>query len=153
MRTADRKHISIVKISGLFCKLCDWMVRLMYWLLTFAPFIIEMMLGVYSLMEPSTYCSPIVNCAMWGWALLGRQIYLLLINYIYIKRYAVTYVTGLLIAICIICLNVGGILILHKIEYGVFIGDVLEGIYYLLIGIPTVIIVIGMGIMYFIRKL
>ena len=90
---------------------------------------------------------------MWGWALLGRQIYLLLINYIYIIRYAVTYVTGLLSAICIICLNVGGILILHKIEYGVFIGDVPEGIYYLLIGIPTVIIVIGMGIMYFIRKL
>lgn len=124
----------------------------MYWLLTFAPFIIEMMLGVYSLMEPSTHYSPIVDCAMWGWVLLGRQIYLLLINYIYIKRHVVTYVTGLLSAICIICLNIGGILILHKIEYGVFIGDVPGGIYFLLAGIPAVIIVIGMGIMYFIRR-
>ena len=52
-----------------------------------------------------------------------------------------------------VILNTVVILVTHKIQTGYYIGDVPEGIYYLLIGIPIVIIVIGMGIVYFIRKL
>lgn len=119
----------------------------MYWMLICLPLIIEVIVGIYSLHVPV-----VVNGLIWIWVLLGRQSYFLLINYVYIKQQKITYIIGLLSVICIICLSVGTILLLHKIKYGVFIGDVPEGIYYLLIGIPTMIILIGMAIMYFFRK-
>ena len=119
----------------------------MYWMLICLPLIIEVIGGVYSLHNPI-----VANRLIWIWVLIGRPSYLLLVNYLYIKQQKITYIIGLLSVICIICLSVGVILLSHKIKYGVFIGDVPEGIYYLLIGIPTIIILIGMGIIYFLRK-
>lgn len=124
----------------------------MYWVLICAPLIIELILSIHSLIIKPLVYSSIINYSIWIWVLLGRQIYLLLINYIYIKRHTITYAIGLLSAIFVICLSVGNILILHKIKYGVFIGDVPEGIYYLLMCIPIIVVLIGMAIMYFFRK-
>lgn len=52
----------------------------------------------------------------------------------------------------VILSNTAVFMIDNKIESGYFIGDVPEGIYYLMIGIPTVITVFGIVLIRFLRK-
>ena len=124
----------------------------MYWILSCMPLIVELILNIYSLRcEALTYNSTL-NILMWFWILILRQIYLLCVNIIYIHKRVITYKMGAITMFSTIVISVMLLLLFHKIQYGVFIGDVPEGIYYLLIGIPTMIILIGMAIMYFFRK-
>lgn len=40
----------------------------------------------------------------------------------------------------------------HKIETGYFIGDIPEQIYHLMIGVPSVIVIIGTCVIYLIKR-
>lgn len=51
----------------------------------------------------------------------------------------------------VITISVGMMLVFHKIQYGEFIGDVPSGIYGLLLGVPTTIVIIAMSIYHLIK--
>lgn len=137
--------------KGKLCKLCDWVVRLMYWLLNYIPIFLQIMLFGVVL---NTRISFNISIGIYGVInLFVFPLYLLVVNTIGINKGRLTFVKSIGRMFSAVILNTVVILVTHKIQTGYYIGDVPEGIYYLLIGIPTVIIVIGMGIVYFIRKL
>ena len=121
----------------------------MYWFLNCLPLIIELSIEIYALYIPIRY-NAMENNLMWLWILIVRQIYLLIINIIFINRKKIIFPVGILCMLGVITISVGMMLVFHKIQYGEFIGDVPSGIYGLLLGIPTVIVIIAMSIYYFI---
>ena len=122
----------------------------MYWFLNCLPLIIELSIEIYALYIPIRY-NAMENNLMWLWILIVRQIYLLIINIIFINRKKIILPVGMLCMLGVITISVGMMLVFHKIQYGEFIGDVPSGIYGLLLGIPTVIVIIAMSIYYFIK--
>ena len=122
----------------------------MYWFLNCLPLIIELSIEIYALYIPIRY-NAMENNLMWLWILIVRQIYLLIINIIFINRKKIIFSFGILCILGVITISVGMMLVFHKIQYGEFIGDVPSGIYGLLLGIPTVIVIIAMSIYYFIK--
>ena len=122
----------------------------MYWLLNYAPIFLQIILFGVSLNIEINF-----NINFGVYAIINLfvfPVYLLLVNAIYINKRMLSFTKGISCMLSVIILNIILILITHKIQTGYFIGDVPEGIYYLLIGIPTIIILIGMGIIYFLRK-
>ena len=122
----------------------------MYWLLNYAPIFLQIILFGVSLNIKIDF-----NINFGVYAIINLfvfPVYLLLVNAIYINKKMLSFTKGISCMLSVIILNIILILITHKIQTGYFIGDVPEGIYYLLIGIPTIIILIGMGIIYFLRK-
>ena len=61
-------------------------------------------------------------------------------------------VVSIICMLSVIMFNVLYTMLVHKIQTGYFIGDVPEGLYYLMAGIPTLITIVGIGIMFFIKK-
>lgn len=57
----------------------------MYWFLNCLPLIIELSIEIYALYIPIRY-NAMENNLMWLWILIVRQIYLLIINIIFINR-------------------------------------------------------------------
>lgn len=122
----------------------------LYWLLNYAPIFLQIILFGVSLNIKIDF-----NINFGVYAIINLfvfPVYLLLVNAIYINKKMLSFTKGISCMLSVIILNIILILITHKIQTGYFIGDVPEGIYYLLIGIPTIIILIGMGIIYFLRK-
>lgn len=117
---------------------------MMYYLLNFVPSIlyiidslvtIKMDFGVFAIIY-----------------LFAQPLYLLIVNIPFIYKKSISYVTSIICMISVIIFNVLYTIIIHKIQTGYFIGDVPEGIYYLMIGVPTLIIIVGMGIIFLIKK-
>ena len=83
--------------------------------------------------------------------LIGIPLYLLVINIIYIVHKSVSYISSIICMLATILLNVLVLLVCHKMKYGVFIGDVPEGVYYVLIIVPSIIVLIGIVGFYFVK--
>ena len=120
----------------------------MYWLLSSVPLILGVLSELYSILGGFSDFNNTRNTFVIIWVLLLSPIYLLIINSIYINRGVVTYLTGALYILSIIAVRVGIRLLFYKIQFGTFVGDVPEVIYYWLFGIPATISIIGMIILY-----
>ncbi len=84
--------------------------------------------------------------------LLATPIYLVIINAIYWTKRNISYTRSILCMLSVIVFNVLCFIITHKIQTGYFIGDVPIELYYSMIGIPSAIIIVGMVIIFLIKK-
>lgn len=84
--------------------------------------------------------------------LFVQPLYLLIINILFIYKKSISYVASIIYMFSVIIFNVLCTIIVHKIQTGYFIGDVPEELYYLMVGIPVLIIIVGMGITFLIKK-
>lgn len=122
----------------------------MYWIFNYVPLFLQIILFSLSLKFNIKFN---LNFAIYATMnLFIFPVYLLIINVIYINKGLLSFTKSIGYILSVIILNALVIMIVHKIKTGYFIGDVPEGIYYLLIGIPTIIILIGMAIIYFLRR-
>lgn len=121
----------------------------MYWVLNFIPILVQMYIYITAIFTHINYDFNFATYALLN--LLGIPIYLLIINIVYLMRKSISYRSSIICMLATILLNVLVLLISHKIKYGVFIGDVPEGIYYVLIIIPSIIVLIGIVIFYFVK--
>ncbi len=64
----------------------------------------------------------------------------------------ISYTKSIICMLSVIVFNVLCFIITHKIQTGYFIGDVPEGIYFLMAGIPVLIIIVGVGIIFLMKK-
>lgn len=123
----------------------------LYWLLNAFPLLVELGIEIYALSINTIVYNAVGNTLMWIWILILRQVYLLCINIIYINKHMITYKTGIICMLGVIIASVGIMVVFHKMQYGVFIGDVPGELYFLMIIIPSIIVLIGMGIFYSIK--
>ncbi len=121
----------------------------MYWVLMCLPLLIQTCIQIVP--DITNYSFNFDVGLYFGSNLLGLPIYLLIINIIYIIYKNISYKSSIMCMLAAILLNVLILLISHKIKSGVFLGDVPEGIVYLLIIIPAIIVLIGMVIFYFVK--
>ena len=122
----------------------------MYWIFNYVPLFLQIILFSLSLKFNIKFN---LNFAIYATMnLFIFTVYLLIINVIYINKLLLSFTKSIGYILSVIILNALVMMIVHKIKTGYFIGDVPEGIYYLLIGIPTIIILIGMAIIYFLRR-
>lgn len=84
--------------------------------------------------------------------LFAQPLYLLIVNIPFVCKKSISCVASMIYMFSVIIFNVLYTIIIHKIQTGYFIGDVPEGIYYLMIGVPALIIIVGMGIIFLIKK-
>ena len=122
----------------------------MYWLLNYLPLIMQIVIHSIPLVSKISLninfgLYMVISCFI-------LPIYLLLVNGYYIKSRVISYKLGIVCMISVVLLNVLVFLISHKIRHGTFIGDVPEGLYYLWVGIPCAIMLIGMAIYYFVNR-
>ena len=94
-----------------------------------------------------------VNFGIFAIAYLFLQpLYLLLANIPLICKKTLSYISSTMYMISAILFNVLYTIIIHKVKTGYFIGDVPGGVYFLMLCIPTVIILFGIGIVYLLKK-
>lgn len=122
---------------------------IMYWILNFIPILAQMYICITAIFAHINYNFDVTLYALLN--LLGIPIYLLIINIVYLTHKSISYTSSIICMLATILLNVLVLLVGHKIKYGVFIGDVPEGIYYLLIIVPLIIVLIGIVIFYFVK--
>lgn len=123
----------------------------MYYLLNYAPsiiraivFFIHIKFGfIFSLQMGIVY----LICL-----LFVTPIYLVIINANYLIKGNISYTKSIIYMLSVIVFNVLCFIITHKIKTGYFIGDVPIDIYYLMAGIPVSIIIVGMCIIFLIKK-
>lgn len=121
----------------------------MYWVLMCLPLLIQTCIQIVP--SITNYSFNFDVGLYFGSNLLGIPIYLLIINIIYLKFKNISYTSSIMCMLATILLNVLILLISHKIKSGAFLGDIPEGIVYLLIIIPSIIVLIGIVIFYFVK--
>lgn len=84
--------------------------------------------------------------------LVAQPLYLLIVNVPFVCKKSISCVDSIIYMFSVIIFNVLYTIIIHKIQTGYFIGDVPKGIYYLMTGVPALIIIVGMGIIFLIKK-
>lgn len=77
--------------------------------------------------------------------LFVKPLYLLSVNIHFICKKSISYSVSMIHMFSVVIFNVLYTIIVHKIQTGYFIGDVPEGIYYIMFEVPALIIV-GMSI-------
>lgn len=107
---------------------------------------LEVVLQVAYLFIGTPAYSPVMNTIAWVWILVVRQIYLLCVNLFYVCKKKVSLIRSILYMLGLIVISVGLMLGFHKMQYGVFIGDVPEEIYCFLIVAPSIIVFAGVAI-------
>ena len=116
----------------------------MYYLLNYAPFILYVVISMLSIK---------INFGVFAITYLFVQpLYLLIVNIPFIYQKSISYATSIICMLSVIMFNILYTMLMRKIQTGYFIGDVPEGIYYLMTGVPVLIIIVGMGIMFLIKK-
>ena len=125
------------------------MVMFMYWILNFIPILAQMYICITAIFAHINYNFDVTLYVLLN--LLGIPIYLLIINIVYLTHKSISYTSSIICMLATILLNILVLLVGHKIKYGVFIGDVPGELYLLLIIIPFIIVLIGMGIFYSIK--
>ena len=116
----------------------------MYYLLNYAPSILYIVVSMMSIKIDFGVFAIIY--------LFAQPLYLLIVNVPFIYKKSISHVVSIIYMVSVIMLNVLYTMLVHKIQTGYFIGDVPEGLYYLMAGIPTLITIVGVGIMFFIKK-
>lgn len=84
--------------------------------------------------------------------LFAQPLYLLIVNIPFVCKKSISYVGSSICMFSVIVFNVLHTMLVNKILTGYFIGDAPEEIYYIMVGVPTLIIVLGLGIVFFIKK-
>lgn len=125
------------------------MVMFVYWILNFFPVLAQMYICTTAIFAHINYNFDVTLYASLN--LIGIPIYLLIINIVYLVHKSISYTSSIICMLATILFNVLVLLVFHKIKYGVFIGDVPEGIYYVLIIIPSIIVLIGIVVFYFVK--
>lgn len=116
----------------------------MYYLLNYAPSILYIIVSIVSIkMDFGVFAITY---------LFAQPLYLLIVNIPFVCKRSISCVASIIYMFSVIIFNVLYTIIIHKIQTGYFIGDVPEGIYYLMTGVPALIIIVGMGIMFLIKK-
>ena len=116
----------------------------MYYLLNYAPFILYIVVSMF----PTK-----INFGVFAIIYLFAQpLYLLIVNMPFIYKKSISYVVSIICMLSVIILNVLYTMLMHKVQTGYFIGDVPEGLYYLMAGIPALITIVGIGIIFLIKK-
>ena len=127
----------------------------MYWYLNYLPLVIDCVIEIYLIFQK--FCgfrheyNHMSTIVMFLWLLILSPIYLLCVNFNYINKKSITYTMSVICMVSVIVARVVDTIISHKIKWGTYIGDVPEGIYYILIIVPVIIILIGMSIFYFVK--
>ena len=121
-----------------------------YWILNFIPVLAQIYICITAIFAHINYNFDVTLYALLN--LLGIPIYLLIINIVYLGHKSISYTSSIICMLATIILNVLVLLVGHKIKYGVFVGDVPEAIYYVLIIIPSIIVLIGIVIFYFVKS-
>lgn len=121
-----------------------------YWILNFIPVLAQMYICITVIFAHINYNFDVTLYALLN--LLGIPIYLLIINIVYLVHKSISYTSSIICMLATIILNVLVLLAAHKIKYGVFVGDVPEEIYYVLIIIPSIIVLIGIVIFHFAKS-
>ncbi len=117
---------------------------LMYYLLNYFPSILYIIFSIVSIK---------IDFGIFAIAyLFVKPLYLLGVNIHFICKKSISYGVSVIHMFSVIIFNVLYTITVHKIQTGYFIGDVPEGIYYIMFGVPALIITIGMSIMIFIKK-
>lgn len=117
---------------------------MVYYLLNYVPSILYVVLSMSSIR---------MNFGVFAIIYLFAQpLYLLIVNMPFVYKKSISYVVSIICMLSVIMFNVLYTMLVHKIQTGYFIGDVPEGLYYLMAGIPTLITIVGVGIMFFIKK-
>lgn len=117
---------------------------MVYYLLNYVPSILYIVLSMSSIR---------MNFGVFAIIYLFAQpLYLLIVNMPFVYKKSISYVVSIICMLSVIMFNVLYTMLVHKIQTGYFIGDVPEGLYYLMAGIPTLITIVGVGIMFFIKK-
>lgn len=123
----------------------------MYWLLNYVPVFLQIVPFGIALNARISYNIPsFVYCML---NLFVLPLYLLVINAIGISEGRSSFAKSIGCMLSAIIWNLVVILATRKIQTEYFIADVPEELYYFLIGIPSVIVLIGMGIMYFLKRI
>ena len=125
------------------------MVMFVYWILNFIPVLVQMYICITAIFIHINYSFDVTLYALLN--LLGIPIYLLIINIVYLVHKSIPYTSSIISMLTTILLNVVVLLVGHKIKYGVFIGDVPEEIYCVLIIIPSIIVLVGIVVFYFVK--
>ena len=112
----------------------------MYYLLNYAPSILYIVALMMSISIDFTVFAITYLFVM--------PIYLLLINAVYLIKKELTFLNSIFFMLSVVFINTAVCIIVHKIQTGYFIGDVPEGIYYAAVGIPMLIILIGVYIIH-----
>ena len=119
----------------------------MYYLLNYIPCITQVLITIFR--DVFNIDLLTVYAIMY---LFLTPIYLLLINFIYLRNGYLTFTKSIVFMLSVIFMKVAIAIVAHKIETGYFIGDVPEQIYYLMIGVPSVIVIIGTCVIYLIKR-
>ena len=116
----------------------------MYYLLNYVPSILYVIVSMVFLKIDFTVFAITY--------LFAQPLYLLIVNVPFVCKKSRSCVASIIYMLSVIVFNVLYTIILHKIQTGHFIGDVPEGIYYLMAGVPALIIIVGFGIIFLIKK-
>lgn len=118
----------------------------MYIILSALSLLPEVVLQVVYLFIGIPVYSPVGSTIILAWILVVRQIYLLCVNLFYVRKEKISLLCGVLYMLGPIVISVGLMLGFHKMQYGVFIGDVPEQLYCFLIIAPSIIVFAGVAI-------
>lgn len=126
-------------------------MKKVYYLLNYIPSFIHTILFLIHIKFGFVLCSP-MDIVYAVFLYLVTPVYLVIINASYLIKGHISYIKSITCMLSVIGINVLWFIITHKIKTGYFIGDVPEGIYYLMFGVPASIILLGICIFYFIRN-
>lgn len=116
----------------------------MYYLLNFAPSILYIVISMLPIK---------INFGVFAITyLLAQPLYLLIVNILFICKKSISCMVSIICMLSVIMFNILYTMLMHKIQTGYFIGDIPEGIYCLMIGIPILITIAGMSIVFLIKK-
>ena len=117
----------------------------MYYILNYIPLIIQITIFLFHICKGIVFKHGMRYLYV-IFLIFITPIYLLMINKICWDREYISYQKSMVNMLFVILFNTLAFMLNNKINYGYFIGDVPEGIYYLMIGVPILIIIIGIGI-------
>lgn len=84
--------------------------------------------------------------------LAGIAIYLLIVNEYYLLKIKTSYFKSAMLMISVFAMRILLFLISQKILTGTFMGDVPEGVYYILFFVPVLIVIAGTLLLFFVNK-
>jgi len=123
----------------------------MYWLLNCLPIIIEVLYAIFTYFGNNSQSSVFTFIAA-IWMFVVMPMYLLFVNFHYININETSYIKASILVVIICTIRVIYMLIFHWLKYGNFIGDIPMQIYQSMIIIPSIIVLTGFIIHYFVKR-
>lgn len=118
----------------------------MYFILTYLPLMLQLLV----FMTPINFNNHLNLYVFYN--LAGIAGYLLIVNEYYLLQRKTSYFKSAILMILVFAMRILLLLISQKILTGTFMGDVPQGIYYILFFVPVLIVLVGMLILFFVNK-